>query len=254
MEGAYSSRHAVVYDFFLPDRKEEIVFWEKIARSHGRKILDVMAGTGEVAHELVKKGFKVTGIDMSREMLRIAKKRQMELKREEAKRFRLLEFDVLNLNLHEEKFDFAYVIGSSFNLFLYHAHQKQCLANIWKHLASGGGVGIEVLNPVFLKEETSWQNFEPTRKLPPGLRAFKAAKETFNKNTGVQHINQRFEIMMGEDKFILNYEMDLKHFNEEELRELLLDAGFEEIVVYGNYKGEKFLPASPRIIMTAKKI
>jgi SAM-dependent methyltransferase len=41
--------------------------------SDGRDILDLCCGTGHLAQQLISRGYKVTGVDASREMLRVAR-------------------------------------------------------------------------------------------------------------------------------------------------------------------------------------
>ncbi|MFK4997630.1 class I SAM-dependent methyltransferase [Bacillus sp. N9] len=44
---------------------------------HGSRLLDLACGTGELAILLAKEGFTVTGVDLSDEMLSVARRKQI---------------------------------------------------------------------------------------------------------------------------------------------------------------------------------
>src|SRR5271170_6826037 len=41
--------------------------------SSGRYVLDLCCGTGHLAQQMISRGYRVTGVDASREMLRVAR-------------------------------------------------------------------------------------------------------------------------------------------------------------------------------------
>lgn len=64
---------------FTKNTKQEVDFIEQEFRlPKGASILDVGCGTGRHSVELAKRGYKVTGIDISQEMLKEAAKRSMQ--------------------------------------------------------------------------------------------------------------------------------------------------------------------------------
>ncbi len=77
------------------------------------KILDVGCGTGHIADYLSKKGFYVTGVDLSKTMLGIARKR--------AKKAKFRSMDIRKLKFRNRSFD---AIISSFSLI--HLNSKEC--------------------------------------------------------------------------------------------------------------------------------
>jgi len=77
----FFNRHAPNYmdEVFTKNTKKEVDFIEEeLNLPKGSLILDVGCGTGRHAIELAKRGYKVTGIDISKEMLKEAKKRCRE--------------------------------------------------------------------------------------------------------------------------------------------------------------------------------
>ena len=49
--------------------------WKKFCKSKGKDLLDVACGTGNLMLELKKLGFNVFGLDLNKEMIKIAKKK-----------------------------------------------------------------------------------------------------------------------------------------------------------------------------------
>ena len=76
----FKKDYSLLYDLIYSkkDYKAETNFISQIIKkflSSNVNILDIGCGTGEHTLELLKKGYKVTGVDLSNEMLKIAKKK-----------------------------------------------------------------------------------------------------------------------------------------------------------------------------------
>lgn len=78
------------------DKVETDLAFKLIKIKEGMKILDVGCGTGNFSVKLAKMGCKVTGIDISNEMLNIARKKSKEQN---------LDIEFLNMDLNNLKFD-----------------------------------------------------------------------------------------------------------------------------------------------------
>lgn len=75
----FFNRHAEAYDdeVFTRNTADEIAFLvDEFRLPPGASILDVGCGTGRHSIGLALQGFKVTGIDLSREMLRVAEEKR----------------------------------------------------------------------------------------------------------------------------------------------------------------------------------
>jgi SAM-dependent methyltransferase len=92
-------------------------------------ILDVCCGTGQLAAALMERGFIVTGIDGSREMLRLAQRN--------APQARFLLDDVRTFHL-PEGFDAAVSTFDSINYILEPGELKATFANVYRALRPGG--------------------------------------------------------------------------------------------------------------------
>jgi ubiquinone/menaquinone biosynthesis C-methylase UbiE len=83
--------------FFTTNRLEKTVNEFLTMLPENAKILDVGCGPGGDAQYFIEKGFKVVGIDVSKEMLRIAKRRVQKA------RFEVM--DMRNLSFESQRFD-----------------------------------------------------------------------------------------------------------------------------------------------------
>lgn len=91
-------------------------------------ILDVCCGTGQLAHVLAGRGYRLTGIDGSAEMLRHARVNAPEVE--------LIETDVRQLRL-DERFDAAYSTFDSLNHLLTIEDLRLAFANVRRALRPG---------------------------------------------------------------------------------------------------------------------
>ena len=129
--------YANYYDLIYQDKdyQAECDFLESIFSKYFSKpvrtILDLGCGTGK--HDLIlqKEGYKITGVDNSKEMLKIAK---ANLKNAD---INYIEGDIRNINLNK-KFD---VIISLFHVFSYLTSNEDldsAFSTVQKHLKENG--------------------------------------------------------------------------------------------------------------------
>ena len=127
------------YDIFYRSRNivDDINFIEEIiGRYLGFKastILDIGCGTGDHAIELRKRGYKVVGIDISKEMIDIAKSKS----REKNIDVEFIVGDVRDFDLGM-KFDVAIALYSVMSYMIENKDLLQALRNIRNHLVSKG--------------------------------------------------------------------------------------------------------------------
>ena len=78
MSDTFGAVYAQQYDLLYKDKNydAEVALLERLFQAHaleGNSVLDLGCGTGQHAIRLAKRGFDVTGVDRSPEMLRIAR-------------------------------------------------------------------------------------------------------------------------------------------------------------------------------------
>jgi len=105
----------------------------KYKKSEGKELLDVACGTGHHLNHL-KDEFSCTGVDISREILEIARKNNEGIAFEEA--------DMTTMDLGK-KFDVITCLFSSIGYVKTHSNLEKTIRNFAKHLKKGGLVLIE---------------------------------------------------------------------------------------------------------------
>lgn len=125
---------AKYYDLIYQDKlyDKETRFVQVLIKKYGitgKRVLDVGCGTGRHAAILNKKGFDVVGVDLNKEMLNIAKKKN--------KRIKFLQGNMRTFNLKEE-FDIILCLFSTIHYARNYEEIRKTLKNFYKHLRKGG--------------------------------------------------------------------------------------------------------------------
>nr|MDO8081416.1 class I SAM-dependent methyltransferase [Candidatus Freyarchaeota archaeon] len=132
------SAHAK-YDQYLYRRETEDIV--KIIRSREAKhVLEVGTGKGRIAIELAKIGCKVTAVDVSKEMLRIAAQRARE--KSVAERIIFEEGDAENLTYADNFFDAAICIAALIHI----PNQQKCVRELARVTRTNGIVIVNQAN------------------------------------------------------------------------------------------------------------
>jgi len=127
-------KFAVYYDKIYENvdyiGESEFVHWavKEHKTSHGTKLMDMACGTGSHA-KFLKNHFKVTGVDINENMLKIARKKVPEAD--------FILGNMKNFEL-EDKFDVLICIFSAIHYNTNYSELKDTLTNFYKHLEEGG--------------------------------------------------------------------------------------------------------------------
>jgi ubiquinone/menaquinone biosynthesis C-methylase UbiE len=136
----YDEIYQQIFDY---DWEAKIV--EKALENHkNAKILDAGIGSGRLAAILSQKGFPVTGVDISDEMLKIARKNAPEA--------RILKADIKSLPFKSE-FDAAVCLGRTTTYMLTDTDVKKLLESLYRALKEGGVLVIDAFDKDKLAEQ-----------------------------------------------------------------------------------------------------
>ena len=127
--------YAQLYDARVKDWPGELDFYRDFLTRHPESrqgVLEIACGTGRVTLPLSKAGYKLTGLDISAELLDIARKKNVGLA--DLDWFR---DDMRTFDLHR-KFGVVISPGHSFQFMLTPDEQVQCLQQVKRHLLPGG--------------------------------------------------------------------------------------------------------------------
>ena len=197
----------------------EVEFVAKICGlAPGARMLDAGCGVGRHALEFARRGYITTGVDLSEEML--------ELARERAKGVSAVSFveaDLRSLNLARE-FDAAVLLDSTLGL-----HEDgetvEILRRLSASLVPGGRLVVEVLNRDFVLDEM------PARKWLETPVAVILDDVSFHAETSRLRI-KRSVAPHGQKAVEFSYSLRLYALHE--LRVLVSMAGFEVVEVSGS--------------------
>ena len=112
-------------------RNEEVIslILENGGIREGKKVLDVACGTGVLFPDYISRGARVTGVDISTEMVRIAKEKYPSLK-------------VICADAESFCFDESFDAIMIYNSFPHFVNPTALFENLIKHLESGGRLTV----------------------------------------------------------------------------------------------------------------
>ena len=203
----------------------EIHFIEKeINHNKSIKILDIGCGTGRHSIELAKRGYNVTGIDLSECML----ERAIEKSKEAKVKVEFIKADARELEF-EKEFDLALIIcEGGFPLMETDEMNFMILQGAAKSLKDKGKLILTTLNGLF--------------------PLFHSVKDFINSNSAEQRSKENtFDLMTFRDKSVLEFtdddgnkkkiKCDERYYVPSEITWLLKSLGFRKVDIYGCKQG-----------------
>ena len=144
----FDKDYAKYYDLFnqAKDYKNEADFLEEVFKKYGnvKKILDLGCGTGLHTKELLERGYEITGLDLSEEMIDIAKKRNPSAK------FHIGNMNNFNLS---NKFDAIICMFSALGYLTENKQLEDFFISCRDHLKDNGLLILDVWNGLGVMRE-----------------------------------------------------------------------------------------------------
>jgi 2-polyprenyl-3-methyl-5-hydroxy-6-metoxy-1,4-benzoquinol methylase len=203
----------------------------------GSRVLDVACGNGRHAVELARRGCRVTGVDLSREFLDLA--RQAATAANVSVEYRLSEMRDLPAT---GEFDAAYCWGNSFG-YLDHAGVGAFLTALAGALRPGGLIAIDSC----VTAETILPTLRPQRwhRTEDLVVLSEPHYVVAESRLDVDYTSIQNGVI--ETKRASSYV-----FTAAEQVRMLAAAGFEIIALKGGIEGEELVLGSPRMVITAR--
>lgn len=203
------------------------------------QILDLACGYGRIAIELSKRGYMVTGFDLSQSFLELAKK---AAKRENLT-VQFIRGDMRRIPF-EESFDYVINWQTSYGYFEKEEDNFSVLQEIYLALKPGGEFLLDVVNRDNLIKRFATKNWTEREDY------YFLVEDKFNPLTSRLETDW---ILVWENGDVRKLSHSVRIYSLHEIRKMLKEAGFVDIKVLGNYQGEDFNAASPRIITLCQK-
>ena len=193
---------------------------DRLKPQENASMLDIACGKGRHAIYLNKKGFDVTGIDLSFSSIKYAKQFENE-------RLRFFQHDMRNL-LFINYFDYALNLFTSFGYFASDRDNINALKSFRKSLKKDGILVLDyfnsqkIINNLVEQEVKTIEgiNFNITKKVQDGR---------IIKTIGFEHKNREYK-----------FQEDVKAFTLSDFQRLFKLSGFEIKEYFGNYSLEQF--------------
>lgn len=241
------------YDAENADLVEDLPAYLTLAERFGEPVLDVGCGTGRVSFYLAGNGLPVTGIDSSDAMLQRAQERAGR-HASVSSQITWHHADVTQMKLGEQ---FGFVIYA-YNGFMHLTEQSQQIAaleRIAAHLEPGGGLVIDIPNPVtmFLSDDVPGLVLERTfTDGQTGHVVMQQSLASVNRATQVMSVTWVYDRI--EPDGLVHRDVipvRLRYTMGAEMRLLLDRAGLRGVELYGNYDFSPYGEDSPRLFVVA---
>jgi len=227
----YDEMYTQIFDY---DWEAKIVR-EILGKNGGEKILDAGVGTGRLAAKLIEMGYSVTGVDISDEMLALAKKNAPNAK--------LIKADLRNLPF-EDMFDAAVCLGRVTTYMLTDLDLEALLKSLHRALRMGGILIIDAFDRDELRED---------------FNKYASREELYDTKLGrIKRKNQMRWIDDNHIEWVATYECDGKRYvDKQELRVFSLPT-FEKALNRAGFEIIRTMSAPPSIapafLVVAKKM
>ncbi len=209
---------------------------DKLKPQPDAELLDLACGKGRHALQMAKRGYRVTGIDLSANSINAAQQLDHEN----------LEFHVGDMrHVHfPNRFDYVFNLFTSFGYFdSIHGH-SEALEAIYEQLKPGGILVLDYLNATRVEQEVLRA---PNREVTLENITFSTRKRITDR-----FISKEISFTDNGEDFLF-YE-HVWRLNLSDFEELLKKSGFKIQTIYGDYELKSFTPASSdRLILIAEK-
>jgi ubiquinone/menaquinone biosynthesis C-methylase UbiE len=210
--------------------RDDIPFYLDYASRPEGDVLELACGTGRVAIPLAEAGHTVWGLDFSREMLDQFQEKLKERPRKIEDRITLLHQNMAEFSINRT-FSLIILAFRSFQSLTEEKDQLSCLESIRRHLTQSGSFIINVFKPREPMNE-SWISDEVTNletedpRTGAHVRRTHVQRKIDLKNQIIYPDLIYYIIHPDGTKERLAEPLTLKYYFEDQMRTLLLEAGF----------------------------
>jgi len=256
------TRHGKIPDWYDKDSAFEELFHEnslnekitnrtieKILKKYKvNSVLDLTCGTGSQVFYLIKRGYNVTGSDISRGMLKIAKSKAKKKKLN----IKLLFGDMRTIQVG--KFDAAITIFNSVGHLTKSGFEKT-MRNIGKNLNNNGIYIFDIINLNYVLHNDNITKMSLERVKTVGDSKVREIQHSITDENGILISYTTFYTRKGTAKLnVRKNVVTLQLYTSKELKEMLNRNGFKILGQYG-IDGSKFNEnKTERIVTVAEKL
>lgn len=225
---------------------EILAFYEdKIAR-YGSPVLELACGSGAYLIPLTEKGVSVVGVDISDEMMNLAKAKAsarkilIDVRKGDMRDFQL-----------DRKFPLILLLGNSFQHLSTHEDIEKCFSAVRKHLTPNGRFIVEVFNPSLqILTRKPDENVLDSEYETSSGKTVLTGKVNYDAATQINFITWNYHNRTTDQTKTFAFTM--RQFFPQELNTLFICNGFQVEHKFGDRDSSEFVSSSPRQIVVAK--
>lgn len=212
---------------------------ELLPPSEFRHVLDLGCGRGRHSISLARRGYRVTGVDLSEASIRTARKRALE---KGVKEVRFIRGDMREP--FDETVDAVVNLFTSFGYFETDRENRQVLSNMFGMLRPGGRVVVDYLNSERVKS-----SFVPNEE-----GEYDGIHYSIRRYVQNQAIHKEIHFNGGEQAGGRSYNERVKLYDPEWFEEAFRSVGLQPMKLLGDYEGSSFdSESSPRLLVLAER-
>ncbi len=208
-----------------------------LALPPGAAVEDLGCGRGRHAIPLARRGYEVTGVDLSDKMLRLARTRsekdgiRVDWVREDMRSF-----------CRPGAFDACLSLFTSFGFFSDRENQK-VLDNVGRSLKPGGRLLLDLRNAG--KGLSRLDDLDETREIASGTLRMSMRYDRETRRARAEHVLTR------RDGIRISSTFDVRIYSGDELSGMIRSAGMRVTGIFGSLSGAPFDEASTRLVVVS---
>jgi SAM-dependent methyltransferase len=208
----------------------------------GGRVLDVGCGFGRHSIELARRGYRVVGIDPSAAMIAAAREGAAKVVTSVPLRVAFYQIEGESF-VADEPFEAAICLMTTLGQCSEKGDNRGLLAQMYANLGAGGQVVVEVP-----QREVAVRQLKPFDQFGAGER-YTTVTRQFEPRT--KSVSETFTLVAAEGtrRYLLRYRL----FDKDELRDLLVEAGFTVRAAYGDYNGSPLTKDSPIMLLIGQR-
>ena len=246
----FNVSEGVLYDCYesgsigiFKQESQDIQFWLEIAKKINGNVLEIGCGTGRITTHLAQNDIKITGIDISEDMLNIARKKSSQVS--------WIQSDMRNFNIND-LFDLIIIPYNCFLMLPKFDDAEACLTSIQKHLRLGGKLVIDIENP---SPEFLFPLLYNERKCVSSIFEHPYSKKVivvtrhrkYDSTTQILCFQRSYKFLDSQE--IIDEEEFFRIYFPQEIEILLHHCKFTVEKKYGNYNFEPFISESQKQLL-----
>ncbi|MCM3741566.1 class I SAM-dependent methyltransferase [Oceanobacillus luteolus] len=235
----------LVYDQINRWAKDDEFFLALLKKLKVNKIADLGCGTGRLTAHFAKEGYHITAVDPNEEAIEYARNKQYPG-----------ELDWIvgdSSHLRKHTFDAVIMTANVAQVFLTDESWQQNLSDVYRELKPGGHFIFDTRNPI----ARVWEEWE--KDMTPDVAVHEETGDTLEIWTEYEGFAEDvftfYETVKNvrTDEVLIREKMQLKFRTKEAIDESLLQAGFSQIEVYGDWEFEQATAESKSFIFHSRK-